>query len=312
MWQQLQREKNGLGRGASRTATQNQNKGSGEGGHAQVVDAIKQNSKYHAAVLADFEARCGDIKQWADEVRHYKASSMSDLATFIDCMESQLNTLKDERQELKMFGEWPEKKYDTLRDALAQYRYLERLKSQIDDWSPAARATCQAVLAELQKRLYDISCKMLTYTTGEDVMEKRFKSEDVPWPGKALGDSVRVASLKYGRAYLTATIQEVQRLKSLQPPPRDLQQKQKQLLEGAVAYTFRLHSFVSGLDAETHALFKQVAELLMQLKAEQQLQAEEEDTKGQSAQQQPQLLRSDVAGSKDQGAGGVVVEVRAS
>lgn len=60
-------------------------------------------------------------------------------------------------------------------------------------------------------------------------------------------------------------LQEVHRLAQQQPAPANLQQRQAELLTGAVTFMFRAHQFVTGLDAKTHAQFAELAVLLQQV-----------------------------------------------
>lgn len=56
--------------------------------------------------------------------------------------------------------------------------------------------------------------------------------------------------------------QEVDSLASKQPPPRDLQQRQLQLLKQGAEFLFRAQQLVSGLDAATSQSFQALKAVL--------------------------------------------------
>jgi hypothetical protein len=47
---------------------------------------------------------------------------MEEVEAFVKHMEAKLSTLYEETEELRMFGDWPESKYDNCKTAAAMYR----------------------------------------------------------------------------------------------------------------------------------------------------------------------------------------------
>eukprot|EP00775_Hariotina_reticulata_P012871 gene12871-12997_t len=244
---------------------------SGGGGKAadpaMMMAELRAKGGRAAKIEADYEEHRAEIARWAAEVRTFKPITMEEVETFVKRMEAKLSTLYEETEELRMFGEWPESKYDNCKTAAAMYRQLVDLRTKAQKWKPAGRS-CQDILGGLQRSYDELVWKVDEYMRERDPIEKRYKEVGLPWPGKTLIDSVRVASLKYGLAHTAATRKEVHRLALMQPPPHNLKDRQVELLTGAVNFLFRTHQFVSGVDAATRNAAAEVAHLLLAVRQE--------------------------------------------
>jgi hypothetical protein len=64
---------------------------------------------------------------------------------------------------------------------------------------------------------------------------------------------------------LTLTSQEVEALALKQPPPRDLQQRQMELLRQGVEYVYRAQQLVSGIDPATQQAFGDLKAVVQQV-----------------------------------------------
>lgn len=56
------------------------------------------------------------------QVRTFRPVEMEEVGVFVGRMEAKLNTLYDECAVLRMFGDWPESRYDACKLAAAQYK----------------------------------------------------------------------------------------------------------------------------------------------------------------------------------------------
>eukprot|EP00879_Flechtneria_rotunda_P016782 GHRR01017565.1.p1 GENE.GHRR01017565.1~~GHRR01017565.1.p1 ORF type:complete len:242 (+),score=91.46 GHRR01017565.1:3-728(+) len=127
IFQQLRKEMHAA-KGVGAPAKKEKGTGAANGGSAacadpaQVVNEIKARGGHTAKVAADYEMRRANIAQWAKEIVMFKPSDMGEVSALVTSMEEKLNGLYDECAELKMFGEWPESKYDACKVAAAQYR----------------------------------------------------------------------------------------------------------------------------------------------------------------------------------------------
>ena len=74
-----------------------------------------------------------NLQDLAKEVNKIYASDMQGLSLFVDKIDRALSVLTDERAVLKNFN-WPEAKYDTMREATAMHMELTNLQRNCSDW----------------------------------------------------------------------------------------------------------------------------------------------------------------------------------
>ena len=92
-------------------------------GKSTYVNNIKADVDYYGDFILDL------IK----EVNKLRAADMDGLSSFVNRIDMALSILTDERAVLKNFN-WPEARYDTMREATASHMELLTVKNNCTNW----------------------------------------------------------------------------------------------------------------------------------------------------------------------------------
>eukprot|EP01025_Chloroclados_australasicus_P012492 TRINITY_DN1573_c7_g1_i1.p1 TRINITY_DN1573_c7_g1~~TRINITY_DN1573_c7_g1_i1.p1 ORF type:complete len:1120 (-),score=172.57 TRINITY_DN1573_c7_g1_i1:1407-4766(-) len=247
----------------SRNASNAPSKSGGPVDKNALMAEIVGKSSYIESVNRDIETKADMIQELIVQVNKKSAKNIQDLIEFVSEVDGKLSGLSDETAVLKAF-EWPTSKYDTFREACAQYQSFIKMKSQMMDWKPNTRAGSNITeeLAKVQSFQEQIQIKMDKYSRQKESDEKRYKDHNVPWPQDIYNEVVH-ASLNLAAIYMQLVINEVQRVESSnrtlsQDQELQIRQKSLQLLTNAVRFGFRVHQFAGGFDKRCNELFEQI------------------------------------------------------
>ena len=106
---------------------------SGRRDSSQMFAEMAGKSSYVNNIKADVDYYGEFINDLIKEVNKLKAVDMDGLSTFVNRIDHALAILTDERAVLKNFN-WPEAKYDTMREATAAHMELLNIKSNCVNW----------------------------------------------------------------------------------------------------------------------------------------------------------------------------------
>jgi hypothetical protein len=194
----------------------------------------------------------------AAQVSKAKFRRTDDVVRFVNKVDEALAALSDERAVLKEF-EWPEEKYDAMREARAAHLQLMEMSSRLSGW-PAARAgtRCEEEL-RLMETYLDKVCRVLdSQARTADSDEKRFAKHGVPWDRNA-AKAVKHAALNLANRYLTRVLDESAKAGTGGHGGVAAQARVQELLTKGVRFAFRVHQFAGGFNQETLKSFEAVS-----------------------------------------------------
>jgi len=150
---------------------------SGGAGGLDVVDAqrgvkeeLEGRSAYMKQVVADRAAFADMIADLTAQITGFKPQDVFQVEAFTEELERRLALLSDERMVLKAFCEWPEKKVEAMREAVARKCELERLAASLDPdgatWS--AKESINDELQQVLERFQEGKAKVESYLRSKD------------------------------------------------------------------------------------------------------------------------------------------------
>mmetsp|Transcript_8359 Transcript_8359/g.30826 ORF Transcript_8359/g.30826 Transcript_8359/m.30826 type:complete len:1104 (+) Transcript_8359:217-3528(+) len=232
---------------------------------------MESKSKYVMQVKRDVKEFGQHIEVLAQEINKCRCKSVEQLKEFVDSVDQILGQLVDERAVLKHFPEWPEKKYDAMRDLLALHSELLELEQRLRAGGdvPSAeihrgRASCESELARIEAYLEKAQGKVEKLMLSSESDLAKFKKHKLPWDQRIF-DRVKHSSLALVTSYLGCIMVEVERIGNLEPSLREGQKGRVQsLLTQGVRFAFRVHQFAGGFDSASLDAFNKVSETLRQ------------------------------------------------
>ena len=249
----------GGGGGERRGSSANIGGGGGEGSMAEAMAEMEAKSQYAVDVRNDIENYSDAISGpdgLASQITKAKFRRMDDCVRFVDKVDEALSALSDERAVLKAF-DWPEEKYDAMREARASHLQLMEMSSRLKGWpKPRPGTLCEDEL-RMMETYFDKVCRVLdaqARTVESD--EKRFNKHGVPWDRNA-GKAVKHASLNLADSYLKRVLTESTAASARANEAQSA--RTQELLTKGVRFAFRVHQFAGGFNAETLKSFEAVS-----------------------------------------------------
>ncbi|KAM0052074.1 putative protein CHUP1 [Helianthus debilis subsp. tardiflorus] len=189
---------------------------------------------------------------------------IEDVVAFVNWLDDELCFLVDERVVLKQFV-WPEKKADTLREAAFAYRDLKKLEHEISNYKDNFHLPCDLAL----KKLVSISEKMerIVYNVvrTRDMLIRSCKEYHIPtdWlldSGILKTRFIKLESVKLAKQYMRRVATELQTKGTMEKDSS----MDYMLLQG-VRFSFRIHQFAGGFDADTMQAFEELRNVALVL-----------------------------------------------
>jgi hypothetical protein len=245
------------------TVTQGGTKGKVKGGSSggrdssQMFAEMAGKSSYVNNIKADVDYYGEFINDLIKEVNKLKAVDMDGLSSFVNRIDHALAILTDERAVLKNFN-WPEAKYDTMREATASHMELLNIKSNCVNWqcgSEPSEVECSKLSAYFDK----VQQKIERYVISQEKSSAKYKEHKVPWDMQIVSKT-KISTLNLLKLYLTRIMQDVQKLE--QQGTHNSVLRINSLLVSAVRFAFRVHQFVRGFNPECISLFEHISNTL--------------------------------------------------
>jgi len=225
-----------------------------------VKEELEGRSAYMKQVLADRAALADMIADLTAQITSFKPQDVFQVEAFTEELERRLALLSDERMVLKAFSDWPEKKVEAMREAVARKGELERLTASLDPngatWS--AKDSINDELQQVLERFQEGKAKVESYLRSKDDIRRSLAAHSIPLDE----DSIRAAQhkpLALAKYALSMVLTATQRLALLSEseaaPARPGVQA---ICISALNLAFQIHQFVGGFDGEATQLFSDV------------------------------------------------------
>lgn len=192
----------------SRRASSSQG-GSGAADSSKMFAEMAGKSSYVNNIKADVEYYGQFIRDLIKEVNKLKAADMDGLSSFVNRIDFALSMLTDERAVLKNF-EWPEAKYDTMREATASHMELLAVKNNCQNWQCGAEP-CEVECSKISAYFDKVQQKIERYVIALDKSSARYREHDVPWDPQII-QATKVGTLGLCKLYLKRILEDVEKL----------------------------------------------------------------------------------------------------
>ncbi|EKX41283.1 hypothetical protein GUITHDRAFT_142188 [Guillardia theta CCMP2712] len=243
--------------------------GSADVGNAQkgVKEELEGRSSYMKQVMSDrsiFEPMILDL---IPQIQSFAPQDLTQVEIFVAEVDRRLALLSDERMVLKGFAAWPEKKLEVLREVTGRKQELERLVASMDpeDDRWIAKSAIHEELQQAVDKFESVKPTVEWYIRSEEEIMRNYKTHSIPFDFK-LVKNVQIATVglaKYAmQMSLTAFGRQSRAEQMILSTDLVNQGASKQilvalqgdavqnLLNSALKFSFRVHQFAGGFDAE--------------------------------------------------------------
>ena len=229
-----------------------------------VMQELAGKSAYMRAIEADRERFRGMISDLAQQVLAFKPVDLLQVEVFMAEVERRLELLSDERMVLKAFSNWPEKRVEALREAVARKAEIEKLAADLDPHAEKWQARC-SIAQELQQtvdKFAEAKPKIEWYLREAEGIRKALAKHAVPFD-MDLVTQAKLAPL--GLAKYAMRMLATAHARLLQADADDAAAALptiKDLVGQVLKFAFNCHQFAGGFDSEANSLFADLHAIL--------------------------------------------------
>ncbi|PHT49410.1 hypothetical protein CQW23_09157 [Capsicum baccatum] len=233
-------------------------------GMADVLAEMTKRSAYFQQIEEDVKNHAKLIKEMKKAIASFQTSDMSELITFHNYVEFQLEKLTDETQVLARFEDFPCKKLEALRTAATLFPKLDSIVSTLQNWQPASPVGQH--LARAERYFNKIKGDVDTLDRTKDEESKKLKTHQIQFDFGAL---VRIKELMVDvssncmELALKEKREETEREKEGTGQTNEGSKKESATqLWKAFQFAFRVYTFAGGQDERAEKLTKELAEVI--------------------------------------------------
>ena len=229
-----------------------------------VMQELAGKSAYMRAIEADRERFSGMIGDLAQQLLAFKPMDLLQVEVFMAEVERRLELLSDERMVLKAFANWPEKRVEALREAVARKAEIEKLAADLDPHADKWQARC-SIAQELQQtvdKFAEAKPKIEWYLREAEGIRKALAKHAVPFD-MDLVTQAKLAPL--GLAKYAMRMLATAHARLLQADADDAAAALptiKDLVGQVLKFAFNCHQFAGGFDSEANSLFADLHAIL--------------------------------------------------
>jgi hypothetical protein len=108
---------------AAAAGSSSSSSGGKQGLSSEILAQMMAKRPHHIAVHADYAKRGPDIGDWAQDVEDFESENdEAKCVQFVEDIERKLGSLYDSTAELRLFGKWPQLKWEALLESVARLR----------------------------------------------------------------------------------------------------------------------------------------------------------------------------------------------
>lgn len=264
LFQQLRREAmGGIGTGAGAALRK---VASGPADPADVFQEISAKGDYAKKLQEDIEMYRTVLESFRGKVASFQPASIEDMQGLIAEVDAVLSKLTDETAVLKAVGEWPDGKWDSMKECVALHRELSGYMRELEGWEVNAKATAEAELSRMDAYLERLMARHGVLLRSRDTDNRKFASFALPWDPAILA-KLQATSLRLTRLYLELGLGTARPLLAAQPPKRADVSRACELLRSCIRHSFRAHQFVQGIDDDVDRLVRELGDVFKEATA---------------------------------------------
>ncbi|KAL1829655.1 hypothetical protein ACET3Z_008067 [Daucus carota] len=215
-----------------------------------MIGEIENRSAYLLAIKSDVETQGEFIRFLIKEVEDAKFTDIQDAVAFVKWLDDELSYLVDERAVLKHF-QWPEKKADTLREAVFGYSDVKKLVSEASSFRDDPQLSFIPSLKKMQALFEKLENGAYNLSRTRELAGQRYEGFHIPIDWMLVSgftSQIKLASVKLAMNYMKRVLAELEMV--------DGGSEEDKLIVGGVRFAFRVHQFAGGFDAETMRAFQ--------------------------------------------------------
>ncbi|KAJ1474594.1 hypothetical protein T484DRAFT_1970253 [Baffinella frigidus] len=215
-------------------------------------------------VLADREVYREMIEDLAKQIAAVRPVDMFQVQEFSGEVERRLTLLSDENMVLKGFPDFPLKRLESLREAVARRGELRKLQESLnpegEKW--ITKSNMGEELQNVVERFEAAQPAIEWYQRAEPDLKRAFLNHHVPFDFSAVA-ATRHATVGLAAYSLRMVQTASERLHSASEEDQSKGRPQVlQLAQGTLKFAFRIHQFAGGFDAVTTQLFSSLHDVI--------------------------------------------------
>ncbi|CAN8306043.1 unnamed protein product [Cochlearia groenlandica] len=233
----------------------NQNRGLSPAFSKNMIGEIENRSKYLSDIKSDTDRHRDHINFLISKVEAATFTDITEVDKFVKWIDEELSSLVDERAVLKNFPKWPERKADSLREAVCNYRGLKSLETEILSFKDNPKDSLTRGLQKIQSLQDRLEESVNNTEKMRDSTGKRYKDFHIPWEwmlDTGLIGQLKYSSLRLAREYMKRIKHELVSNEG---------DKEVNLTLKGVRFAYTIHQFVGGFDAETLQIFNELKKI---------------------------------------------------
>lgn len=230
-----------------------------------VMEELAGKSAYMRQVEQDRQKMAPMITDLKGQIVAFQPLDMLQLEHFVAEVERRLALLCDERMVLKAFPDWPEKRLEAMREAVARKAELEKLTTSMDPqgerWN--ARASIAEELQQVMDRFSEAKPKVEWYIREGDTIKRALSSHAVPFDMDLIKGAQHgpLQLAKYAMRMLHTAHERL--LKASAADAAAALPTVKDLISQVLKFAFQCHQFAGGFDADANTLFGELHRVLV-------------------------------------------------
>ncbi|GKV01327.1 hypothetical protein SLEP1_g13885 [Rubroshorea leprosula] len=222
-----------------------------------MIGEIENRSSYVSAIKSDVQKQKAFINFLIKEVESLACKEISDVELFVKWLDQELSSLVDERAVLKHFPQWPERKADALREAAFSYRDLRSLESEVSSFEANPKDSLTQALRRMQTLQDSLEQSVSRTERMRESSGKRYRDFHIPceWMlDTGIIGQLKLSSLRLAKEYMKRITKALS--------SNQCSQEDNLLLQG-VRFSYRIHQFAGGFDAEAIHAFEDLKKISM-------------------------------------------------
>ncbi|ONK65985.1 uncharacterized protein A4U43_C06F3000 [Asparagus officinalis] len=244
------------GRTSHRKKTGSNSGGNSGQGMADALAEITKRSSYFQQIEEDVKNHSAAILELKSSIGSFRTKDMTDLTKFHKQVELHLEKLTDESQVLARFEEFPTKKLETIRMAVALYSKLEAIATTLKSWKVVSPVAQQ--LEKIESYFNKIKEEVDATDRNKDEESKRFKSHNIELDFSVLL-RIKESMVDVSSNCIEVALKESKEAREAAKEVKSKSGSPSKMLWRAFQLAFRVYNFAGGQDERADRLTSELA-----------------------------------------------------